>query len=310
MNVPISDDELIKMFEKDCKLRNLTQDSERVYVGNVSLYKWFLNQNGDDGLVDLNNTTLEEFVIYLREERKQKRKTIDNIFSSLNAFYDLLVYKGLMDKNIILAFRRRYLRRYKDEETIRKIPDLATMSKFINSIPKLRDRCIIVVFAKTGLRKSELISLDVNDFKWATQSIILKPKPKRSNRLVFFDFEADRILKRWMQVREDLGPRTQAMFIGPNGERLGRQGVYEAVTNWAKAFGLHNPQTGLTEDSFSPHSLRHWWTTQLDRGGMPWHLIQVLRGDAPREAIARYNHRDPEEIRQAYLRAVPELGII
>lgn len=63
---------------------------------------------------------------------------------------------------------------------------------------------IIVLLAKTGVRRSELIRLDVNDVEWENYKVVFKKTSKRSNRIVFFDDEAALVLKRWLKVRKQL----------------------------------------------------------------------------------------------------------
>jgi integrase/recombinase XerD len=63
------------------------------------------------------------------------------------------------------------------------------------------------------------------------------------------------------------------------------------------------------EDHFSPHCCRHWFTTHLRRAGMKREFIQELRGDRRRDAIDIYDHIDKEELREAYLAYIPQLGI-
>jgi len=81
---------------------------------------------------------------------------------------------------------------------------------------------------KAGIRKGELIRIDVDDINWEEMSITLKPTPKRSNRIVFFDAECAKILKRWLRIREKLNVKTKALFVNQYGGRLERNGVYEA----------------------------------------------------------------------------------
>ncbi len=76
------------------------------------------------------------------------------------------------------------------------------MAKLINSTLDVRDKAIITLLAKTGIRRKELITLDCDDVDWIEQSIRLKPTPKRTNRTVFFDDEAAIILHRWIKARE------------------------------------------------------------------------------------------------------------
>jgi len=90
--------------------------------------------------------------------------------------------------NIVLLFRKRYLKRYKDgyDDPERKLLSVEEISRLLNSILDPRDKAIAVLLAKTGIRRGELLRLDVEDINWAEYFIMLKPTPKRSNRTVFF----------------------------------------------------------------------------------------------------------------------------
>jgi integrase/recombinase XerD len=95
----------------------------------------------------------------------------------------------------------------------------------------LQEKTIMTVFAKTGVRKGELISIDIGDIDWRSGGIELKPKRKRSNRKVPFDDEAAVLLGRWLKVRRDYAADGEAaLFIGDRGRRIGRNIVYEVVS--------------------------------------------------------------------------------
>ena len=248
----------------------------------------------------------------MRFERKVKEKTLENYFSALSAFYDYLVFEGLVSSNVILPFRRRYLRRYKNgyDDPERKLLSVEEMSRLVNSIMDPRDKAIAVLLAKTGIRRGELLRIDVDDINWVDYSITLKPTPKRSNRIVFFDDECAIVLKRWLRVREKLNPKTNALFISYNTlDRLSRNGVWNAVVKYAKRLGFHNPNSPRLEDHFGPHCFRHWFTTWLLRNGMPREYVKELRGDKRRETIDIYHHIDKQELRRVYLACIPKLGV-
>lgn len=168
-----------------------------------------------------------------------------------------------------------------------------------------------MLLAKTGIRRKELVSIDIQDINWVEQSITLKKKmfKKRSNRIVFFDDECARMLKRWMAQRKKLNSKTEALFTNEYGGRLNRNGVYNLVTKYAETVGLHDPKSDRVEDHFSTHNCRHWFTTWLRRNGMPREFTKTLRGDKRKDAIDIYDHIDKEELRKAYLAFIPQLGI-
>jgi integrase/recombinase XerD len=174
-----------------------------------------------------------------------------------------------------------------------------------------RDKAIVTLLAKTGIRRGELIRIDLEDIDWIDQSIRLKPHPKRSNCLVFFDDECARVLKRWMKTRDSYSvqPGCTALFVNERGGRLQRHGVSHAVTKHATRIGLHDPTSKRLDERFTPHCCRHWFTTHLRRNGMQRELIKELRGDARRDAMDIYDHIDKRELKRAYLAAIPQLGI-
>ena len=311
----ISDNELIKRFEKDCMVRGLAEKTVIEYIGNLRIFDMFLKSNGrNKNLLNIDRDTLKEFVEYLRFERAVSQKRIKNYFSALSSFYEYAVYERLFDKNIILEVRKRYLRSYKKANNgngQRKLISVKEMANFINSIMDIRDKAMALLLAKTGIRRGELIKIDIDDINWQDMSITLKPTAKRSNRVVFFDIECMVVLKRWMERREMVADNgCRALFVSySTGKRLNRNGVYNSFTKWAEMVGLHNPDSDKIEDHFTPHCCRHWFTTHLRRAGMPREFIKELRGDAIKEAMDIYYHIDKEELKKSYLACIPKLGV-
>lgn len=311
VQIKFNGDVLIKDFIRDCRLRELSEESIRGYKSNLLIFNKFLHRQRISFL-KVDKEVLKEFLRYLRENRKVSQKRIENYFSSLSSFYEYLAYEGSMQSNPVIRVRKRYLRSYKKgdkSDAKRKLIGIEEMGMLINSILDARDKAIVTLLAKTGIRRGELIRTDLEDINWQEQSITLKPARKRSNRVVFFDDECARILKRWMSIREKLGAKSKALFPGENKDRICRNAVYDAVAKWAAKLGLHNPESKRMEDHFSPHCCRHWFTTWLRRNGMSREFIKELRGDKRKDAIDIYDHIDREELRKAYLAFIPQLGI-
>lgn len=303
--------EVVIGFCEDCRLRGLTEKTVKGYKANILTFLKFISERQIE-LREVDKHVLRDFLAYLKNERNLKHKTIKGYFTALSNFYDYLAFEGIAQTNIILPFRKRYLRRYKEDydNPERKLLSLEEMSRLVNSIMTPRDKAIAVLFAKTGIRRGELLRIDDDDINWEDYSITLKPTPKRSNRTVFFDEECAFVLRRWLKVREKLNPETKALFISYNTlDRLSRNGVYNAVVKYAKRLGFHNPDSPRLEDHFGPHCFRHWFTTWLLRNGMQREYVKELRGDRRGEAIDIYHHIDREELRKAYLTFIPKLGI-
>ena len=299
----------IDRFCKDRKLRGMTKESIRRYKSSlIQFAECFHHAN----LIDVNMEMLKDFLGYLKDERKVKHKTIENNFTAISAFYDYLAFDCFNVKNLVLPFRKRYLRMYKTDynDPKKRLLTVEELSQLANSILDPRDKAIVLVLAKTGVRRGELLKMDVDDINWNEYSITLKPAAKRSNRIVYFDDECAIVLKRWLKVREQLNLTTKALFVSYQTiNRLSRNGAYQAVVKYARRLGFHNSTSPKLEDHFGPHCFRHWFTTWLLRNGMPREYVKELRGDKRKEAIDIYHHIDKEELRKTYLACIPKLGI-
>jgi len=302
---------LIMKFCDDCELRSMSDESIRSYKSSLTIFSEHLANKGIN-LEDIDMQALEGFLRYLKYDRGVKHKTVESYFTALSSFYDYLVFKELTNVNPVLPFMKRYLKRYKEDydDPVRKLLSIEEMSRLVNSIMDPRDKSIAILLAKTGVRRGELLRMDVDDLNWGDYSITMKPTRKRSNRVVFFDDECAMILRRWLRVREKLGPKTEALFISyETSERLSRNGVYNAVVKYARRLGFHNPESPRLEDHFGPHCFRHWFTTWLLRNRMQREYVKELRGDTRGEAIDIYHHIDRENLRRTYLACMPKLGI-
>jgi len=309
-NITFNTSDLMVDYENECQIRGLSPSTIEKYLYDMRIFNQWLDRNSID-IVNVNRHQLKQFISYLRNDRNCITKTVGNIFSSLSSFYDFLAFEELITANPIIPIRKRYLHRYKsqDRPAQRQIISVEQMAGLIYSIMDCRDKTIVLLLAKTGIRRGELIRIDVDDIDFDKHSIHLKPRAKRTNCMVFFDDETAYYLREWLNKRKRISGGTQALFVGQHGKRLQRNGVYTLVSKWASVYGIHNPNSPRTEDHFSPHCCRHWFTTHLRRAGMSREFIKELRGDSRREAIDIYDHIDPGELRREYLDKIPQLGV-
>jgi len=310
-----SEPDLIDDFVEDALLQGLSEGTLATYESNLRYFFQYTNLEAEE----VGKSDLKTFLYHLREEKEGRRgnengvadRTINAYFSALSSFYGYLVYEEIVGRNPIPPFRERYLKKNNSAaKESRQLISVSEMSGLIIATLNTRNKAIILLLAKTGIRRKELILIDVSDINWEEQSIELKPRAKRSNRTVFFDEECARYLKKWMKVREREEPETDALFINQQGDRLLKNGVYNAVTKNGERVGLHDPDSDDLEERFTPHCCRHWFTTHLRRSGMNRDYIKELRGDKrEQEAIDIYNHIDREELKEAYLAHIPKLNI-
>jgi len=302
--------DLVKDFEEDCAARNMTHESIRRYISAIRILGIFCDEE-QISIINIEDDNLLLFLKYLRDRRKNSPKTVMNVFNSLSTFYEFLVYRRIVQRNPIPPIRKRYIRSYKKDDirTEKRLLSVEEMSHLMSIVMSTRDKAILMLLAKTGIRRNELITLDVSDVDIVEGKIILKPTPKRSNRVVFFDGECSIVLKKWLDIRQKIKMDTSALFTNSVLHRVTRNDVYDTVTEWARLAGYHDPASDRSDKHFGPHCFRHWFTTHLLRKGMPRDYVKELRGDSRREAIDLYNHIDMIQLKKAYLSAIPQLFI-
>jgi integrase/recombinase XerD len=309
----LSNSILIEMFLEDCHIRGFTQRTIDTYASDL---KTFFNQVTRPAL-EVNLSELRRFLIWLRDERHLVDSTISTYYSALHSFFEYLEFEGHVENNAVPRFRRRYLAFLRKNSrgsfgnSERQLISVDDMRRLINSIMGPRDKAVVTLLAKTGIRRQELVNIDIEDIDWVEQSITLKTTAKRNNRLVFFDDECTRILRRWLQSRDNwhVDDNVKALFVNEQSKRLNRNGIYNLVTKYAERLGLHDPHSKDLKKRFTPHCCRHWFTTHLRRAGMPREHIKELRGDSRAETMDIYYHIDRKELRDSYLAHIPQLSI-
>jgi integrase/recombinase XerD len=301
----------MESYLQDCRIRGMSPRTLPGYKSALKMYGQYLDLKGLE-VLQADRDGLRGFIEYMRAERQLSQRTIELVFSVLSGFYEYLIFEDKIIVNPVVAVRKRYLKRYKDnaDQNERKLISVDEMASLINATLDIRDKALIAFLAKTGIRRNELISLDVSDVDLIENSIRLKPTGKRSNRTVFFDDECSLLLRRWLKIREGMAKEEEiALFLNSWGRRISRNDVYLTVTKAAERVGLHDPSSGRLEDHFSPHCCRHWYCTHLFRAGMRREFIKELRGDSRKDAFDLYNHIDLKELKEAYLACIPQLGI-
>jgi integrase/recombinase XerD len=299
--------DLLAAFVADQHLRRLSVGSIESSSLRVRSFLSWCNKTSLEPLC----ATREDLLAYLSilQEKGHKTATLRKDFSALSSFYELMEEQNKSNSaRYIVAIRKKYLRQYKPDAEERQIISIEQAASMVAGTIDTRDRAILLLLLKTGIRRGELASLDVSDISLEGLSIRLKPTGKRSNRLVFFDEEASQALQRWLKARARRAGSEPALFLASTGKRLEARGIRNAVVRAAERAGLHTKGAPL-EERFGPHCCRHWQATHLLRAGMPREYMQWLRGDVIREAVDIYYHIAPEDVKRAYLAHIPKFGI-
>ena len=166
----------------------------------------------------------------------------------------------------------------------------------------LRDRAILEVLFSTGLRVSELVSLNSDQINFRTREFSVMGKGRKV-RLVFLDDAAAMILSRYLKKREDSfkplfvrlkGPKPADPTEDPDGEswRLSARSVQRLMKKYVK-------KSGISVDA-SPHVLRHSFATDLLRSGADIRSVQEMLGHKSISTTQIYTHVTNPQLKEAH----------
>jgi integrase/recombinase XerD len=299
----------LETYIADCRTRGLSDKIIQIYTAQVARFQVFLAARGK-GLLQADRLDIRDYMESLRGQ-KLKTQTLQQHLIGLSSFYEYLIFEDQVSKNPVFEVRKR-LKQYKaeSERQSHKLISVEEAAALVESLVDIRDKALVLLLLKTGIRKGELVSLDLDSVNWKDQNVTLKPTKKRSNRTVFFDDEAAYYLNRWLEVRQvRKGADGPALFTSSRGTRLQRGPIDQIIRKAALRTNLHDIKSDRLDQHFSAHSCRHWFTTHLLRGGMKREYVQWLRGDAIKEAVDIYFHINPEDVRKQYLAHIPQLGV-
>lgn len=162
-----------------------------------------------------------------------------------------------------------------------------------------RDSAMLQLLYASGMRVSELVSLNVEDVNIVDGDVRCFGKGKKE-RLIPIHKKAVAIVDEFIrEARPRLLRRKEerALFLNRRGERLTRQGFWQILKEYAKAAGLTSEVT--------PHTLRHSFATHLLSGGADLRSVQELLGHANISTTQVYTHLTTEHVRRSYEKSHP-----
>jgi integrase/recombinase XerD len=243
---------------------------------------------------------LTEYLVMRSNANKIKPRSVAKAISALRSFYRFAVDEGLVEGNPadVLESPKRKL-------NIPEVMDRKTIEDLLNVIDTskpqgCRDRCLFELIYSAGLRVSEAVGLNIKDVD--IDGGVAKVRGKgNKERIVLFGKEAADRLKQYLQyARPKLAGKinkTHALFIGRNGNRLSRKGIWK---NYAKSACLAGTSSHI-------HTLRHSFATSLLAGGADLRTVQELLGHADLGTTQIYTHVDTSILRENHRRYLPKL---
>lgn len=199
------------------------------------------------------------YIMAMKGDQEYASATVARKVAAIKSFFHYLVESGqLADDPTATLDSPRVLKRLPKAISAGDMERLLSEPAGGDSAKALRDTALLELLSATGLRVTELISLDLDDLNLASATVrVTRPKDKRERIIPIHERALapvqDYLERGRMQLLTD--PAQQALFLNHRGERLTRQGLWLIVKHYVREVGI--------VDDVTPHTLRHTFAAHL-----------------------------------------------
>lgn len=279
--------------------RKLASNTLESYERDLVHYMEYI---GRQGIQSVEDTGKIHIVQYLQELEQLGRApaTISRNVVSIRAFYQYLVKDSLIVQDPSLHMETPKL-----EKRLPKVLTVAEAARLLDApetvtASGMRDKAMLELLYATGIRVSELISLNVEHVN--VQLGFIHCIGKRSKeRIIPLGRIAAACLGDYMESTRPLllrhDPTEEALFINHLGTRLTRQGFWKIMKRYAREAGI--------DTEITPHTLRHSFATHLLENGADLRSVQEMLGHADISTTQVYAHVTKSRLKEIYDRAHP-----
>lgn len=277
--------------------RNSSDNTIASYMRDMRQLSEFLDAHDLPNLLDAGEKELNIYLDFLRRSGKSPA-TVTRHIATMKRFYQYFFAAGEIIQNPAASLV--------GEKTEKKLPQILT-SKEVELLLEqpectdakgYRDRAMLELLYATGIRVTELISLNVSDVSLAVGVIRCRKKDKE--RVIPLYPKAVKALAEYMEfIRPQMiaTPDEQSLFVNVNGERMTRQGFWKIVKTYqAKAH---------IEKDITPHTLRHSFAAHLLENGADLRSIQEMLGHSDLSSTQIYAHIVKKQLKDVYNKAHP-----
>lgn len=298
-------DEAIEAYERELRLRRgLSENTVAAYVREArSLLEfiWQIAACAVDEPMDLAGLELADIRAWLAysQSKGHSRSYLARHSASIRTFCRWLHSTGHTDVDAAARLKAprpdNALPRVLNQDQARKLLTYASELAASGDPLALRDHAAVELLYASGLRISELCSLDVDSL--GPDSTVRVVGKGDKERIVPFGIPARRAITAYLPARARLLVRPgRALFLGARGGRLDPRTFRQTI---------HRLAAGAGVPDISPHDLRHSAATHLLDGGSDLRTVQEILGHASLGTTQRYTHVSSERLRAAFAQAHP-----
>jgi integrase/recombinase XerD len=274
--------------------KGLSANTSAAYRRDLLMFNEFLvDQHRPENPEDITRQDIRRFLTH-QLDTGISHSTIARRLSSIKTYYRFLVLEGHCHNNPTIDLETpKIKRRLPDVLTIEEVDKLLSQPK-VSLVLGLRDRAMLELLYATGVRVSELLSLQIDDINFFAGFLRCFGKGRKERIIpvnqASIDWTQRYIARSRSQLIKNPGERT--LFLNAHGRPMTRQGFFKILQAYAAT-------AELTKD-VTPHSLRHSFATHLLENGADLRSVQEMLGHADISTTQIYTHLTRSRLREVY----------
>lgn len=276
--------------------KHASKNTVASYLRDVTQFSDYLAVRGP-GLLEATAETVQSYMDWMLS-RGKSAASVTRFLASVKSFYNFQMFSGKMKSNPAKSVSAAKVERKYPEILTSKEVDLFLEQPQCVDAKGFRDHAMLELLYATGIRVSELITLDLDDLNLAAGLIHCSSKGKE--RIIPLYRTAVKALQDYVwKIRPQLvsDPEETALFVNMSGERMSRQGFWKIIKYYQEKAGI--------EKEITPHTLRHSFAAHLLENGADLRSIQEMLGHADISSTQIYTHVVKGNLKDVYQRAHP-----
>lgn len=294
---PLATDDVARYGAYLAEEKHASQNTISSYLRDVNQFGSYLENNQGCGLRDATQEMVQEYMNWM-QGRGKSAASVTRFLASVKSFYSFLLAEGVVAANPAKGVTSAKVeRKYPEILTAKEVELFLEQPQCVDA-KGFRDHAMLELLYATGIRVSELISLNMEDLNLAAGFIRCASKGKE--RIIPLYHTAVKALQDYVRnVRPQLiaDSGEEALFVNMNGERMSRQGFWKIIKYYQEKAGI--------EKDITPHTLRHSFAVHLLENGADLRSIQEMLGHADISSTQIYTHVVKRQLKDVYQKAHP-----
>ena len=277
--------------------RNASKSTVSSYCRDLERMFRFLSEKGIKKAKDVTTVSLNAYILYL-EKAGFSISTVSRNVASMKAFFHFAFGKRLVDQDPTSTIKAPHIEKKTPGILTRQQMESLLEQPALDTPKGIRDQAMLELLYATGMRVTELISVQMEDINLKLDYVVCRDGDKA--RVIPVGKKAKEALIRYLETaREQLmkGKKGNYVFVNCFGSPMSRQGFWKNLKEYAQ-------KAGIRED-ITPHTFRHSFAAHLVENGADLHDVQEMLGHSDISTTQIYRAMAVGKVRNSYLKAHP-----